>query len=115
MRIPTHLRQLVNNLALKSWVDSRDFPIDHYAESVEIYRQRLESRMDGTGGEDADVQKAIVVMLAQEIDLEEALSTHVLNETVHDISDESEWAKICEAAAWSVLQRCERMRRQEGS
>lgn len=113
MRIPTHLQQLVNNLGLKGWVDSKQFPIDHYSESVEVFRERLSSRMDGTGNGEGEIQKAMAIMLAQELDVEGALATRVLEANVCDISDEAEWAKICEAAGWCVLQRCERNKRQE--
>jgi hypothetical protein len=113
MRIPTHLQQLVNNLGLKGWVDGKQFPIDHYSESVELYRERLSSRTDGTESGEGEIQKAIAIMVAQELDVEGALATLVLDGNVCDISDEAQWAKICEAAGWCVLQRCERIRKRD--
>lgn len=108
MRIPTHLQQIANNLGLKSWVEGKKFPWTHYAQSIETYRQRLENlpSLDSTG--DLNINQALAVMVGEELNVEGALSTHVLDENSYDIGDDAEWKKICEAAGWCVMQRYER-------
>lgn len=108
LRVPAHLQEVARALGLRSWVDSRKFAKDVHFESIEIFRERL--RRHAEGGEAELSADLVVPMIAKALDVEGRLLTHVLDAKTYPIDDEATWQKICNAAAWVVLQAYERER-----
>jgi len=111
MRIPTHLQSRVKKLALKSWVADKQFPRDHYFESIDTYEERLAGLKTADGYDEATANRSLAVMLGAELNAEGALNEYVVETNTHDVEDDQEWTLICEAAGWCVLQLYERGRK----
>lgn len=96
MQIPAHHQSIAKALALRSWVQQKDFPIGDYAVTIEGSIETLQRHLsDEAEGEIQDAQ--IVAMLAAAVDAERALLSHVLGKKI-DIPGEAEWKAMCEAA-----------------
>jgi hypothetical protein len=108
MRIPPHLQDIKARLALQSFVDGRHFPRKAHFETIDLFKQRLEGPHHADEPNDAPVNPKLAVVIAQALDSEGYLLTHVIEQDTMPIDDEETWGKICLAAGWVVLQRYER-------
>jgi hypothetical protein len=107
MRIPTHLQEIAESLALRSWVTSRDFPHATYYETIDLCTDRLaKSHLKAGEAEPSDV--SIAIMIAGALNEEDLLTTHVISKGTYPISDDEGWHRICLAAAYAVMQAHER-------
>jgi hypothetical protein len=103
MRIPAHLQQVSEQLALRAWVARSDFPSDTHFESIDIFKERVQKHQPDEADPEAP-DRLIAIMIGAALDAEGALLTEVLSVATFEISDEDEWARCCEAAGWVVLQ-----------
>lgn len=106
MRVPAHLQEIKERLALQSWVDGKQFPRDAHFESIDAFKGRLGKHQQE---EDASLLNAkLATMVAGALDVEGYLLTYVIEQGTYPIDDEETWGNICLAAGWVVLQRYER-------
>jgi hypothetical protein len=101
IRIPAPLQETATTLGLRRWVAHRDFPRDAYFGAIDEFSSVL-SRFTPSGDPEP---RQLAVLLAVAVDEEGALLTYVLDKATLPISDDATWLKICQAAAWVILQR----------
>ncbi len=103
MRVPAHLQEVKEALALRSWVESKAFPRESYFETIDLCKERL-GHHQPEDEDDEPSKDAIPPMLAAALDYEGRLLTYVLAQETMAIEDEARWGNICLAAGWVVLQ-----------
>jgi hypothetical protein len=92
---------------LQTWVSRSEFPRDHYFGVLESCREQLKARADGDFDQTAS-NGPLAMMLGGALDDEGALLSHAIEEDTLDFKDELEWAQICIAAGWCLIQLYER-------
>jgi hypothetical protein len=98
------MQDTAKTVALRSWIDRKHFPVDDYCQKIDDAREFL---MGTAAADDATVSDdQIVAMIAMMLDNEGALVAYCLDNDV-EITDAENWLKICQAAAWVLLQRYE--------
>ncbi|HET9197129.1 MAG TPA: hypothetical protein VFN92_02600 [Solirubrobacterales bacterium] len=103
MRIPAHLQQISQELALRSWVRSSSFPRETYFASVDIFKARIAIHQPD-GDDPADSYELVAAMIGAAVNAEGALLTHALKNATCNIDGPDRWSRICLAAGWAVLQ-----------
>jgi hypothetical protein len=92
------------SLALRSWVDGRQFPKDAFFETIDTCKTLLASKHKPADGDDPPSDHALAIMLAGTLDEQGQLLAYALERQTVAFKDEQEWLKVCLAAAWVVLQ-----------
>lgn len=102
--------------ALRSWVDRKHFPIDDYCQKIDdadAFLQGSSAAEDAATTDEHAVAAAeedtvsndqLVALIAMLLDNEGALVAYCLKHEIA-IMDKENWLRICEAAAWVLLQR----------
>jgi hypothetical protein len=105
VHVPTHLVEVAKALGLRNWVKKRGFPTPQYFSTVDDCKRML-ARHANPERDDPN-NEAIVAVLAEMLNNEGILATHVLSvNTYISIGDtpEQRWKTACTAAGWVVLQ-----------
>ncbi len=103
MVIPAHLQEISQELALRSWVNNKDFPKGTYFETIDEGKIILERHQRG----DDDRTDLLVLALVMALDAEGLLLAHVLEKGTYDLNMEDRemtWFRACQAGAWVILQ-----------
>lgn len=103
LRIPAHLRDLATSIGAQSWVAGRNFGRDRYF----AYVDKLKLDLAAFCAPDDIGPELLVPILARVVDAEDVFIGHVLKTTV-EIKDPETWLRMCEAVAYSILQRYHR-------
>jgi hypothetical protein len=105
VRIPSFLRTISKNHAIRGWVDGKKCPREDYFRSVDGARELFQRHAGDDGATDPDYD-AIAPVIARLLDHEGALYEHVRKQD-HCPQTEDGWAAVCLAAAWVTLERYE--------
>lgn len=109
MHVPAHLQEIARKLALRSWIEGKDFPLEHYFETIEGAGTLLGRHKNA---DSANPRPELVVnVVAGALDEEGLLLTQVLKAGTYDVDGEDpegRWFKICQAAAWVIYQSFEK-------
>ena len=98
------LQDTARTLGLHDWVSQKGFPLRDYCETVDEARRLL--RRHQPDQTNFPVQEQIVGVIAEALDAEGALAKHALA-AAYPIKDDTDWWKVCLAAAWQVMSRYE--------
>jgi hypothetical protein len=104
MYVPAHLQEIAKQLGLRSWVARKGFPREIYFETIDLLKANFARH---SAAEPRD--EVLAGCLAYTIDHEGVLLTHVLEAGTYKLSEgdgdpDRRWLKVCQAAAWVVLQ-----------
>ena len=105
MHVPTHLQDVSKALGLRNWVKKRGFPTEQYFTTIDDCKMMLARHADPE--RDSPNDEAIVAVLAEMLNNEGILATHVLGlSTYPSVGDtpEQRWKTACVAGGWMVLQ-----------
>ncbi len=103
MVVPHHHQAVAKQLALRSWVDGKNFKRDVHFGTVDGAKALLGTHSNT----DKPRDECIVQVLAAALDEEGALLAYIIEKGTYDLShDDSgqEWARACNACGWVVLQ-----------
>lgn len=104
MQVPAPMQHIARTLALRSWVQRKDFPLEHYCGTVDGAYELLR-RHDPPNDDDDPPPDQVVPMIAAVLDHEGELLEYCLEKATYEVSDDDAWTKVLNAAAWTVLQR----------
>jgi hypothetical protein len=114
IRIPSHLAELSDVHALKNWVDGKDCRDELWFRSIdqsfEILGRHppIPESMDEDGAPEELPWDLVVNLLAWTLRREGLLWTYVQKGAQGGISTAEDWFRVCEAAAWRLVQRYNR-------
>lgn len=99
VRIPVHLQETAKEIAARTWAKNKDFKQKLWFSAIDIFSQQLSAFTQ----DDAENDQ-IVPLIARMVYEERSLAEHVFKETDASISNDEVWLKMCEAAAWVIVQ-----------